>query len=113
MSSASRGMENAEKSAAFSEHQIGILGDEYMRDWNAGLYDNKHDFVSEYGQGLLEFVPRNKNQSILDLGCGTGTLTSRLSDLADSVIGVDCSASMLAKAREKYPNIQFMVCDAL
>lgn len=24
-----------------------------MGDWNAALYDNKHDFVSEYGKGLL------------------------------------------------------------
>ena len=35
-----------------------------MGDWNVGLYDDKHDFVSEYGKGLLEFVPKNKNQSI-------------------------------------------------
>ena len=32
-----------------------------MGDWNAVLYDNKHDFVSECGKGLLEFVPENKN----------------------------------------------------
>lgn len=84
-----------------------------MGDWNAVLYDNKHDFVSEYGKGLLEFVPENKNQSILDLGCGTGTLTAQLSNLADTVIGVDSSASMIAKAKEQYANIQFEVCDAL
>lgn len=41
-----------------------------MGDWDAGLYDKKHDFVSEYGKGLLEFVPMNKNQNILDLGFG-------------------------------------------
>lgn len=40
-----------------------------MSEWNAALYDNKHDFVTEYGKGLLEFVPENNNQSILDLGC--------------------------------------------
>lgn len=84
-----------------------------MSAWNADLYDSKHDFVSEYGKGLLEFVPENKNQSILDLGCGTGTLTAQLSNLADTVIGVDSSVSMIAKAKEQYANIQFMVCDAL
>ena len=25
-----------------------------MSEWNASLYDNKHDFVAEYGKGLLE-----------------------------------------------------------
>ena len=39
-----------------------------MSEWNATMYDNKHDFVAEYGKGLLEFVPENNNQSILDTG---------------------------------------------
>ena len=84
-----------------------------MSDWNAVLYDKKHDFVSEYGKGLLEFVPENKNQSILDLGCGTGTLTAQLSNFAGTIIGVDSSASMIAKAKKQYSNMQFVVCDAL
>ena len=84
-----------------------------MVKWNAALYDNKHDFVAEYGKGLLEYVPRNKNQSILDLGCGTGMLTSQLTHFADKVIGVDSSESMISKAREYYTNLQFMVYDAL
>lgn len=84
-----------------------------MSEWNASLYDNKHGFVAEYGKGLLEFVPRNNGQSILDLGCGTGTLTSQLADYADTVIGIDSSESMVTKAREQYPDIRFMVCDAL
>ena len=84
-----------------------------MSEWNAVLYDSKHDFVAEYGKGLLEFVSENKNQSILDLGCGTGTLTVQLSNFADIVIGVDSSASMIAKAKKQYSNMQFVVCDAL
>lgn len=57
--------------------------------------------------GLFTFVPKNKNQSILDLGCGTGTLTAQLSNLADTIIGVDRSASMIAKAKKQYANVQF------
>lgn len=86
-----------------------------MSEWNAILYDNKHDFVAEYGKGLLEFVPKNEKQSILDLGCGTGTLTAQLRNLAKIVIGVDSSRSMIKRAQEQYSDIdiQFMVCDAL
>lgn len=84
-----------------------------MSEWNAVLYDNKHDFVAEYGKGLLEFVPKNKNQTILDLGCGTGTLTTQLENLAETVIGVDSSRSMIKKAQAQYADIKFMVCDAL
>ena len=84
-----------------------------MSEWNATMYDNKHDFVAEYGKGLLEYIPQNEKQSILDLGCGTGTLTVQLNNLAKTVIGVDQSESMIKKAQEQYPNIEFRVCDAL
>ena len=81
--------------------------------WNSSLYDSKHDFVAEYGKGLLEFVPQNNGQTILDLGCGTGTLTIQLFGLCNKVIGVDSSQSMIVRAKEQFTNIEFMVCDAL
>ncbi len=82
-------------------------------EWNSVLYDNKHDFVAEYGKGLLEFIPGNNEQTILDLGCGTGTLTAQLADLCSKVVGVDSSQNMINKAKEQFGNIEFLVCDAL
>ncbi|MDE5736885.1 MAG: methyltransferase domain-containing protein [Oscillospiraceae bacterium] len=85
-------------------------------EWNAVLYDNKHDFVAEYGKDLLEFIPKDKKQVILDLGCGTGTLTAKLTDFCNQIIGVDSSQTMIAKARENLKNIEnikFQVCNAL
>lgn len=82
-------------------------------EWNSTLYDNKHDFVAEYGKGLLEFVPQNAKQTILDLGCGTGILTAQLSELCDEIVGVDGSQNMVDKAKEEFGNIEFKVCDAL
>lgn len=81
--------------------------------WNSSLYDSKHDFVAEYGKGLLEFIQKNDGQTILDLGCGTGTLTVQLSGLCNKVMGVDSSQNMIDKAKEQFDNIEFMVCDAL
>ena len=82
-------------------------------EWNSSLYDNKHDFVTEYGKGLLEFIPKNNEQTILDLGCGTGTLTAQLADLCSKVVGVDSSQNMIDKAKKQFENIEFSVCDAL
>ena len=82
-------------------------------EWNSDLYNAKHDFVAEYGNGLLEFIPHNPQQTILDLGCGTGALTAQLVPLASKVIGIDSSQSMIEKARAQYGNIEFLVCDAL
>lgn len=89
------------------------LGEAIKDEMNSQLYDNKHDFVAEYGKGLLEFIPDNKEQSILDLGCGTGTLTAQLNNLGNRVIGVDSSQNMIDKAKEQFGNIEFILCDAL
>ncbi|WP_207941231.1 hypothetical protein DOK78_001251 [Enterococcus sp. DIV2402] len=80
--------------------------------WNALIYDTHHDFVAEYGKGLLELIPLNQEQRILDLGCGTGTLTKQLTNYGN-VLGVDGSASMIAQAKKRYPEVVFQVMDAL
>lgn len=82
-------------------------------EWNASLYDTQHPFVAEYGKGLLEFIPANREQSILDLGCGTGTLTARLAGLAGHVVGIDSSQNMIDTARKQFPHLSFAVCNAL
>lgn len=82
-------------------------------NWNSTLYNEKHDFVMEYGKGLLEFIPHNTAQTILDLGCGTGTLTVQLVPLAGRVTGIDNSQNMIDKAKEQYKEIDFFVYNAL
>lgn len=74
--------------------------------WNSILYDNKHDFVAEYGKALLEYIPHKPGQNILDLGCGTGTLTAKLSRLG-KIIGIDNSQSMISKAKEQIHRYNF------
>lgn len=81
-------------------------------DWNPDLYESKHDFVAEYGRDLLSSVPENPGQAILDLGCGTGTLTHALLEKSPSVVGLDASPEMIGKARQLYPGMDFRVMDA-
>lgn len=81
--------------------------------WNAALYDTKHDFVAEYGKNLLQYIPSNPGQRILDLGCGTGALTERLAGLCGHVLGADSSPEMIREASERHKGIDFMVLNAL
>ena len=46
---------------------------------NPNLYDTRHEFVSLYGAGLIELLQPQENEYILDLGCGTGDLVSKIS----------------------------------
>ncbi|MBS4209427.1 methyltransferase domain-containing protein [Bacillus sp. FJAT-50079] len=81
--------------------------------WNAHLYDRKHAFVSQYGESLIDLLAPMKGEKILDLGCGTGDLAKRLSDLDTNIIGVDQSENMVNQALNKYPNLSFQVQNAL
>lgn len=79
--------------------------------WNAELYDNKHAFVSQYGEGVLALLDVKPGERILDLGCGTGDLAKHIQESGADVVGIDASAEMIAKAKGKYPDMDFSVAD--
>ena len=84
----------------------------------AYVYDKFMDNVpyekwSEYVQSLLKEYGIDDGL-VLDLGCGTGSLTELLSDAGYDMIGVDLSADMLDIAMEKRAvsgkNILYLNC---
>lgn len=81
-------------------------------NWNANLYDNKHAFVSKYGEDLVGWLAPQKGERILDLGCGTGQLASEIAGYGASVTGYDNSPEMIAKAKATYPALTFEIRDA-
>ena len=80
--------------------------------WNPTLYNNKHSFVYDYGEALIELLNPKADERILDLGCGSGQLTAQINELAEEVVGIDKSAEMIHDAQSKFPAIQFQVGDA-
>jgi len=80
--------------------------------WNAKLYDNKHSFVSKYGNSLVELLAPKQGEKVLDLGCGTGDLANTFYEYGVEIIGVDKSENMVEQAIRKYPHIKFLVQDA-
>ena len=71
----------------------------------ANVYDTFMDETpyEEWADFLKEILTENgiKDGLVLDLGCGTGTLTEILAGYGYDMIGVDNSAQMLAVAMEK------------
>src|ERR1700690_4298740 len=83
-----------------------------LTDWNANLYDDKHSFVFKYGEDLVEMLKPQAGERILDLGCGTGYLTSIIAASGAVVVGIDNSIEMVAKAKAEYPQLEFQVQNA-
>lgn len=70
--------------------------------------------IYENGSDLIGLISRDERAAMtcLDLGCGCGTLTKKLSDKGFIVAGMDASEEMLEAARERYPYIAFVPGEA-
>ena len=70
-------------------------------DWDAARYDRVSDPQVEWGRRVMTRLAPRPHERILDIGCGTGRLTSELAAHLSrgSVVGLDRSAAMLEVAR--------------
>ena len=72
-----------------------------LQEWNAVDYASNARFVSDLGEPVLDLLQARAGERILDLGCGDGALTERLSAQGVSVVGVDSAPPMVAAARAR------------
>lgn len=70
--------------------------------WNPNQYDKFKDERSRPFFDLMSLIQDVKNPKVIDLGCGTGELTSQLHKTLNSqdTVGFDSSDEMLAKAKQ-------------
>jgi trans-aconitate 2-methyltransferase len=71
------------------------------REWDATSYHAVSTPHQGWGAEILGRLALNGDETVLDLGCGTGRVTAQLLDLLPEghVIGVDGSAAMVAEAQ--------------
>jgi len=77
---------------------------------------NKTSLVQKAaGDRLIELLSIHNNVDVLDLGCGSGGITSKIAALTSGkVLGLDLSEGMIDEARRRYnltANLGFMVGD--
>ena len=71
-----------------------------MSDWDATRYHRLSDPQPAWGRKVLARLAPRSGERILDLGCGTGRLTTGMAAGPGIVaIGFDRSKAMLAEAR--------------
>ena len=66
-------------------------------------------YPEEFAVLLQRWMEKNqiRVQSMLDIGCGTGVLCSRMHAYGVDAQGMDLSEGMIAMAKEKYPELVF------
>ncbi len=77
-------------------------------------YQDRFDALAQHGMDVhgeatlvLSLVPT----SVLDAGCGTGRVAIELARHGVDVVGVDVDASMLAEARRRAPELEWVEAD--
>lgn len=69
--------------------------------WDPLTYERNGAFVHGLAGGVLEWLNAQPGEYILDLGCGDGQLSQRITNTGAHVLGVDASAEMVVAARER------------
>lgn len=79
--------------------------DEYASRWDRLAADG------EAVHGEADFVDRFAGHSVLDAGCGMGRIGIELARRGRSVLGVDNDPEMLAYARDRGPDLEWITAD--
>jgi trans-aconitate 2-methyltransferase len=90
-----------------------------MTEWNAKEYARLSGLQRAMAEEVLAVVPLHDKESILDVGCGNGTVTAEIAARVPQgrVLGVDASEQMIRFANlhfggESERNLHFEVADA-
>jgi trans-aconitate 2-methyltransferase len=73
------------------------------RDWDAATYDRVAEPQTRWGGAVLERLPLQGDETVLDAGCGSGRVTELLIERLPRgrVVALDASPSMVEEARRR------------
>jgi len=89
-----------------------------MFDQVAKRYDLMNDLASlgrdrQWRRHVVEAVAPRAGEVVLDLAAGTGTSSDPLRKTGARVVSTDLSFGMVSQGKQKHPNVNFVVGDAL
>lgn len=96
-----------------SSQDVGQPG--FLPPWDGASYAANTAHHRRYDEAFLASIPLRPTDRVLDVGCGSGDLTSKLAALVPdgSVVGLDAQPSMVEEARTRArANQRFVVTPA-
>jgi trans-aconitate 2-methyltransferase len=86
-----------------SVHDTARVKSPAPRDWDASTYDRIADPMARWGAAVLERLPLQGNETVIDAGCGSGRVTTLLAERLPNgrVIALDGSPAMIEQARDR------------
>ena len=69
------------------------------------------DFENMYAHESIEKFDSWHQDTIVDIGCGKGALTHILKKKNNTCLGIDISQTAIDVAKERFNDIDFVVCD--
>lgn len=82
--------------------------------WNANQYLKFERERTQPSLDLISRIPLNAPKKIVDIGCGPGNSTQRLRERfpGAALTGIDASEEMIKNASARFPDMNFLLCDA-
>lgn len=90
-----------------------LWADNYDQTVQVSEENNQYPFAGykKILAAIFNEVMQKQNSNVLDIGFGTGVLTSKLYDNGHQIDGLDFSANMIAIAQSKMPNANLIEWD--
>jgi ubiquinone/menaquinone biosynthesis C-methylase UbiE len=74
----------------------------------SGMYEKKSLVQKKAAEKLVELLRVKNTDAVIDIACGPGHITNRLSKLTNAkTVGIDISEGMIEQAKASYPEIEF------
>jgi SAM-dependent methyltransferase len=94
-----------------NEEQIAYWSGPVGNTW-AAMRERLDKQLDPLGQVTLRALAPKPGERIADIGCGAGQSTAQLAAAFAEVIGIDVSTPLIAAARARFPQLQFVEADA-
>src|SRR5690349_20870280 len=99
----------ADTTRSWAESARAMGGDDYAHGFAEHFDSLERQGKDVHGEAAFAASLVPPGATVLDAGCGTGRVASRLAALGYDVAGADIDAEMIAVARERSPELEWYV----